>query len=86
MRRYYLLKSQATALLCDTGLELTWLAKQQGESGIALLTGFPFLAELTAANYTTVEDLTGAGTNELVEEASLTTAQATAVLAALAAL
>lgn len=86
VRRYYLLKAQAAALLCDIALKLTWLGKQQGEPGVPLPSGFPSLAALTAANYTTVEDLTGAGTIELVEQASLTTKQAEAVLTALAAL
>lgn len=85
-RRYYLLKSQAARINCDIALELTWRAKQQAESGTPLPSDFPELAKLTAAYYTTVEDLTGAGTDELVQEARLTTKQAEAVLTALAAL
>lgn len=85
-RRYYLLKSQAARAACDTGLELVWRSKQRGEAGTDLPVDFPSLAALTAAYYTTVEDLTGALENELVSEARLTRAQATAVLAALAAL
>jgi hypothetical protein len=83
-RRYYLLKAQAADR--DGGFASTWWGKQEAETGEALPVGFPSLAALAAAHYTTVEDLTGAGTNELVCEASLTTRQAEAVLTALAAL
>ena len=85
-RRYYLLKAQAAAFVCDTGLELIWRAKQQGEPAVALPSDFPSRAALAAAHYTTVEDLTGAGTDELVKEARITTKQAESVIAALAAL
>jgi hypothetical protein len=83
-RRFYLLKAQAADL--DGGFASTWWGKQEGEAGTALPDGFPSLAALTAAHYTTVQDLTGAGTTELVREAGLTTKQAEAVLTALAAL
>ncbi len=83
-RRYYLLKAQATDR--DGGFASTWWGKQEGEPGVALPTGFPSKAALATAHYTTVEDLTGAGTKELVCEAGLTTKQAEAVLTALAAL
>lgn len=83
-RRYYLLKAQAAD--CDGGFASTWWGKQEGEAGTALPNGFPSKAALATAHYTTVEDLTGAGTTELAREAGLTTAQATAVLTALAAL
>jgi hypothetical protein len=83
-RRYYLLKAQATDR--DGGFASTWWGKQEGEPGVALPTGFPSKAALAAAHYTTVEDLTGAGPNELAREACLTTKQAEAVLTALAAL
>lgn len=85
-RRFYLLKSQAARQACEAGLELVWRGKQQAESGEALPSDFPSLAALAAAYYTTVEDLTGALAPELVAEASLTTTQAAAVIAALAAL
>lgn len=85
-RRFYLLKSQAARFNCDIALSQVWLAKQEAESGTSLPGDFPTLTELAAAHYTTVEDLTGAGTQELVEEARLTTKQAQAVQAALAAL
>lgn len=85
-RRYYLLKSQAARQACDTGLELVWRGKQQGEAGAALPSDFPSLSALTAAYYTTVEDLTGAGEQELVTEVGLTKTQAAAVITAIAAL
>lgn len=85
-RRYYLLKSQAARALCETGLELVWLGKQEAEPGTALAADFPSAEALAAAHYTTVEDLTGASAKELVAEARLTTKQANDLLAALAAL
>jgi hypothetical protein len=87
-RRYYLLKAQAARLADPIGHTMvnTWWGKQEGEPGAALPGDFPSREALAAAHYTTVEDLTGAGTQELVVEARLTTKQADAVIAALAAL
>ncbi len=84
-RRYYLLSAQS-ASLTSFGIELDLYRKQSEEPGVALPVGFPYLAELTAAHYTTVEDLTGAGTQELIDQVGLTTKQTEAVFAALAAL
>jgi hypothetical protein len=85
VRRYYLLKKQAAAALGDAGLEAVWLGKQQAEAGTSLPADFVMLSVLSAAGYSTVEDLTGASLDEL-REAGLTPAQANAVVAALAAL
>jgi hypothetical protein len=84
-RRYYLLKRQAAETLSDNGLAMVWRHKQESEPGEDLPTGFPSLSVLQEAGYSTVEDLTGAGTDELVE-LGLTQRQAESVLAALAAL
>jgi hypothetical protein len=83
-RRYYLLKAQAADR--DGGFATTWWGKQEAESGTSLPDTFPSRAALIAAHYSTIEDLTGAGTQELVTEAHLTIRQADAVIAAVAAL
>ena len=85
-RRMYLLKSQAARLVSNTGLELIWRGKQLAEPGTNLPDDFPSKSALATAYYTTVEDLTGAGTQELVTEARLSTKQADTVIAAVAAL
>ena len=85
-RRYYLLKSQAALAALDDGLALVWRHKQLAEAGEDLTTGFPSLPALQEAGYSTVEDLTGAGTDELIAQVGLTTSQSEAVLAALSAL
>lgn len=68
------------------GIEADLYRKQIEEPGVALPTNFPSLAKLTAAHYTTIEDLNGAGTRELVAQVGLTNSQAETVLTALAAL
>lgn len=85
-RRYYLLKRLEANLQQDWALGTAWQAKQEGEPGVALPSTFPCLAELTAYGYTTEEDLDGADSEELRDYAGLTSRQADAVLAALAAL
>lgn len=85
-RRFYLLKSQAARLVYEFALADTWLGKQEGQPGTDLPSDFPTLTELAAAHYTTVEDVTGAAIEELCREAGLTTKQAAAVIAAIAAL
>lgn len=84
-RRYYLLSAQS-ASLNPLGIEADLYRKQIEEPGTALPVDFPQLTKLTAAHYTTTEDLTGAGTQELVQQVGLTISQAEAVLTALAAL
>lgn len=84
-RRYYLLSAQSESLN-SFGLELDLYRKQIEEPGVPLPIDFPHRAALATAHYTTVEDLTGAGTQELIDQVSLTTKQADAVLTALAAL
>ena len=85
-RRYYLLKKQAARALYDDGLAMLWQFKQESESGTDLPDDFPNLTALDAAGYSTIEDLTGAGSIELMQEVGLTHRQADAVIAALAAL
>mgnify|MGYP001596937801 CR=1 FL=1 len=60
-----------------------WLGKQRAIAGTSLAATFPHRAALVAADYTTVEDVTGATVDELVANAGLTRMQATAALAAL---
>lgn len=82
-RRFYLLKRQEAAALCDKGLELVWHGKQLAEPGTALPASFPFIAELEAAGYVAVEDLDGADACE-VESIGLTAPETDLVMAALA--
>ena len=53
-------------------------------SATALPLTFPLLSQLSAAHYTTVEDLTGADVAELRRRVQLKTSEAQAVLKALA--
>lgn len=71
---------------CEPALRDVWHAKQSEEPGTDLPTGFPAKAELAVAGYTTVEDLDGADVEELEDYAGISQLQASAVLAALAAL
>lgn len=84
IRRYYLLKAFAEQ---DRGAEFdlfsTWWAKQAAVPGTPLSVAFPSYTKLTAARYTTIEDLTGASVGELERRADLTRQQADAVIAAL---
>ncbi len=84
-RRYYLLSAQSASLLGE-GIEANLYRKQIEEPGTPLPSDFPALTKLATAHYTTVEDLNGAGTQELIAQVGLTTSQAEAVLTALAAL
>lgn len=84
-RRYYLFAARS-AVLENLGLDSDLYGAQQREPGTPLPTDFPFRDTLAAAHYTTVEDLTGAGTKELLNDARLSHKQAEAVIAALAAL
>ncbi len=78
-RRYYLLKRRA-ALSREESIEAQWHANQDEEPGTALPASFPFLS-LLGTFYTTVEDLDGAGVEEL-RSLGLTEKQACAVLLA----
>lgn len=83
-RRYYLLKRLYARRACLE--EDAWIGKQQALPGVVLPADFPSLAALVAAGYSTREDLDGAAVAELEEFAKLTTREAEAVIAALAAL
>ena len=83
-RRYYLLKRLQARRHCRE--EDAWIGKQAALGGNALPASFPHLAALTAAGYSTTEDLTGAAPDELVEFVNLSFRDAAAVLAALSAL
>lgn len=85
-RRYYLLKRLDARAAGDWALEEAWQSKQQGEPGSALPTGFPSKSELEAVGYATVEDVDGADCCELQNNAHLSSSQANAALAAIAAL
>jgi hypothetical protein len=86
VRRHRLLKRLAAGVLGEVALEGVWRAKQEATSATALPDGFPFAARLAAVGYTAVEDLDGADADELVENVSLSTREAEAVLTALAAI
>ena len=80
-RRYYLLKRLFLRRNCLE--EDVWVGKQQAEPGVALPPEYPSLARLTELGYSTVEDLNGATSDELLDQ-GLTKREAAAVLAALA--
>jgi len=85
-RRYYLLKRQEAAALCDKGLELVWRGKQESESGTDLPPGFvssDIHTRLVNAGYVAREDLIGADVEELAE-AGFTAKEAEKILAELA--
>lgn len=85
-RRYFLLQAQAEERQADPDFGGVWRGKQQAEAGAALPASFPHLARLTAAGYSTREDLAGADVAELGRQVRLSAWDASAVLAALAAL
>lgn len=83
-RRFYLLKAQTHADRLEWGQALAFYGKQEAMSATALPLTFPLLSQLSAAHYTTVEDLTGADVAELRRRVQLKTSEAQAVLKALA--
>lgn len=85
LRRFYLRKRLAASRE-DSSLTDVWKGKQEAESGTALPADFPSRAALVSAGYSTAEDLDGADTDELRNNAGLHAAQAAAVLTAAAAL
>jgi hypothetical protein len=84
VRRYYLLKRLFARQMCLE--EDAWAAKQAATPGTGLPADFPARAALVAAGYTTREDVDGAEVRELRRFAKLSTAEAEAVIAAVAAL
>lgn len=86
LRRVYLKKRKMARQAGDLALSAVWQSRQEEQAGAALPVGFPHLADLTAAGYTTAQDLEGADESELVEWARISTSAARAVLAAYAAL
>jgi hypothetical protein len=82
-RRYCLLKRRYHLQSGDEALAAVWRAKQALVDATALPATFPALSKLTAAGYTTKEDLDGADDSELVE-AGLNLSEARAAIAALA--
>lgn len=85
-RRYYLLKRIAALQDEGVGQASVWKGKQEAESGTALPSTFPYLTELAAAGYSTVEDIDGADADELYANAGLNARQSALVIDALAAL
>lgn len=81
-RRYCLLKAQFHATTFEFALRDGWLGKQLDIAGTALPVSVPHQDKLAAIHYATVEDLTGADTDELVAQ-GLSRAEAAAVLKAL---
>lgn len=88
VRRHRLLKRLEANRQDLPGLAATWRAKQEATSpATALPVGFPFLSRLQSAGYTAQEDLAGADVDELETYLpDLSTSDAEAILAALAAL
>ena len=84
-RRYYLLKRFAARDAQDL-LEFTWRTEQLAQPGTDLPAGFPSKAALEAVGYVAAEDIDGACTDELREEAGLNERQAQAAIDAAAAL
>lgn len=82
-RRYCLLKRRHYLKYGDETLAAVWRAKQGLVDASLLPATFPALSKLTAAGYTTKEDLDGADADELVE-AGLNISEARAAIAALA--
>lgn len=76
----------ASGRINEWALRDVWHAKQVAEPGTDLPADFPAKLELEAAGYTTVEDVDGADVEELEDYAALSSANANAVLAAIAAL
>lgn len=70
----------------DEELAAVWRAKQEGTSATTLPSDAPSRAALVAAGYGTVEDIGDATAAELVQRASITTREAAAVVAYIAAL
>lgn len=64
-RRYYLAKRHAASSTCSDLVDF-WKYKQESEPGTPLPADFPYLEELEIQGYTTVEDLTGASSKELI--------------------
>lgn len=83
-RRYYLAKMHAAVANEDTIADV-WQGKQEAEPGTALPADFPLLSRLQPLGYKAVEDLTGADSDELVEQ-GFSAREAAAILAAHAAL
>lgn len=81
-RRYYLLKRRLALGFGDVELAGAWRAKQEAITWPALPADFPARAQLVAAGYTTVRDLDGADSDELVS-LGLSQSDAAAVLAAM---
>ncbi len=82
VRRYYLGKRRQT-FERDREITAVWHSKQDEEPGVALPSDFPFLVQLAAGFYTTIEDLDGADVEELRVFAGLSLRDATAVFTAL---
>lgn len=81
-RRWFLLQAQWARETFQDGLASTLYGKQQDQPGTPLPAGFPFRAALVAANYTALEDITGADVSELVRAVGLSQANAATVIAA----
>lgn len=81
-RRWYLLQAQWARDTFQEGLASLLYGKQQEQPGTPLPANFPFRAALIAANYTALEDITGANADELVRAVGLSGRDAATVIAA----
>lgn len=86
LRRFWLLSKIEASRRLEFAIAAVHLGKQQELPGTALPATFPYLSQLSAAGYTTKEDINGADQTELMENVGLGPIQANAVLSALAAL
>lgn len=86
VRRHRMLKRFSCLDSGDEELAAVWRSKQEGTPATALPSDTPARAALVAAGYSAVEDIGDAVAAELVQRANLTTREAAAVVAYIAAL
>lgn len=87
LRRFYVLSRIGSREAGDDAVSAVWQWKQEGQPpGTVLPDGFPSKAALGTVGYVASEDLIGADELELATHAGLTSNEAKAVFAALAAL
>ena len=65
-RRYYLFERRAAVTRGDLAIADMWQLKQEAEGGADLPDGFPYLARLEKAFYSTEEDVDGADECEFI--------------------
>jgi hypothetical protein len=86
LRRYYLLKRIECFERQDFELSSVWQSAQEAQPGDLLPVTFPFNAKLAPVGYIAKQDFDGADVDELARHVKISTRDATAILAAAAAL